>query len=63
MKKCTSGQDVPVGLGIALEKLNGMDFFFSLPASEQQQIIDQAQSVQSKDEMLAYVRSVMNHKR
>lgn len=59
MKKCTSGQDVPVGLGIALEKINAMDYFFSLSAAEQQQIIDHANSVRSKNEMLAYVQSIM----
>jgi len=61
MEKCTNGQDVPVGLGIALEKNNGMDFFFSLSANEQQQIINQAYSIQSKDEMLAYVQSIMEN--
>lgn len=59
MKKCTSGQDVPTGLGIALEKYNGMDYFFSLSAEEQQSIIQQAHSVQSKNEMLDYVQSII----
>lgn len=58
MKKCTSGQDVPTGLGIALEKNNKMDYFFSLSADEQQRIIDRAHSVQSKNEMLDYVQSI-----
>lgn len=61
MKKCTSVQDVPLGLGSALEKYNGLDFFFSLSGNEQQQIINNADSVQSKDEMLAYAKSVMEN--
>jgi len=59
MKKCTSGQDVPTGLGIALEKNNGMDYFFSLSAEEQQSIIEYAHSVQSKNEMMDYVQSII----
>jgi len=63
MKKCTNVQDVPLGLGSALEKYNGLDFFFSLSGNEQQRIIDNADSVQSQDEMLAYVKSVMENNR
>lgn len=61
MKKCTNVQDVPLGLGSALEKLNGLDYFFSLSGKEQQRIIDNADSVSSKDEMFAYAKSIMEN--
>ncbi|HCD45016.1 MAG TPA: hypothetical protein DEQ64_15045 [Lachnoclostridium sp.] len=57
MGKYTSGAELPVGLGLALEEYKAMDYFFSLPTQAQQQIIDHTQSVQSKEEMLAYVQS------
>lgn len=63
MKKCTTVQDVPLGLGSALETYNGLDYFFSLSGSEQQQIIGNADSVQSKEEMLAYAKSIMENNR
>jgi len=57
MGKYTSGAELPVGPGLALEEYKAMDYFFSLPTQAQQQIIDHTQSVQSKEEMLAYVQS------
>ncbi len=60
MHKYTSGAEIPVGLGLALEEYHGMDYFFSLPAESQQQIIDHTHTIQSRNEMLAYVRSIVN---
>ncbi len=44
MKKYTSGAELPVGLGLTLEQYNAMDYFFSLAADKQQQIIDHTQN-------------------
>lgn len=59
MVKYTSGADLPVGLGLALEQYNAMDHFFSLSAEAQQQIVDHTQTIQSKNEMLNYVQSIV----
>ncbi|MEY8353894.1 hypothetical protein AALB39_11115 [Lachnospiraceae bacterium 54-53] len=59
MKKYTNGAELPVGLGLALEQYNAMDYFFSLSAENQQQIIDHTQTIQSKNKMLDYVQSVV----
>lgn len=63
MKKCTNVQDVPLGLGSALDQCNGLDYFFSLSGNEQQRIIDNADTVKSKDEMLAYAKSIVENNR
>lgn len=60
MKKYTSGAELPVGLGLALEQYNAMDYFFALPAQAQQQIIDHTHTIQSKNEMLSYVESIVS---
>ena len=59
MEKYTSGAELPVGLGLALEEYKAMDYFFSLPAQSQQQIIDHTHTIQSKEEMLTYVHSIL----
>lgn len=62
MEKYTSGAELPVGLGLALEEYKVMDYFFSLPAQAQQRIIDHTQTIQSKEEMLAFVHSIAAQK-
>jgi hypothetical protein len=59
MDKYTSGAELPVGLGLALEQYNAMEHFFSLSAEEQQQIVNHTQTIQSKNEMLDYVQSIV----
>ena len=59
MEKYKSGAELPVGLGLALEEYQAMDYFFSLAPQAQQQIIDHTHSIQSKAEMLAYVQSII----
>lgn len=59
MGNYTSGAELPVGLGLALEEYQAMDYFFSLPTQAQQQIVDHTQTVQSKEEMLSYVQSIV----
>lgn len=59
MKKYTNGAELPVGFGLALEQYNAMDHFFTMPAEKQQQIIDHTHTIQSKNEMLQYVESIV----
>lgn len=59
MGKYTSGAEIPVGLGLALEKCNAMDYFFSLSTEAQLQIINHTHMIQSTNEMLAYVQSLV----
>lgn len=59
MEKYTSGAEIPVGLGLALEQYNAMDYFFTLPAERQQQIIDHTHTIQSKNDMLTFVQSIV----
>lgn len=60
MKKYTQGVDIPVGFGLALEEFHAMNYFSSLPEKEQQHIIDHAETIRSKQEMLAYVQSIVS---
>lgn len=59
MQKYTSGAEIPVGLGMALEQYNAMDYFFSLSAERQQQIVEHTHTIDSKNEMLSYVQSIV----
>lgn len=48
--------EIPMGLGMALAKnLNAMNYFSSLDASSQKQIIDHTHSIRSKEEMQDFV--------
>lgn len=62
MGKYTNGTEIPVGLGLALEEFNAMDYFFSLSIQAQQQIINHTHTIQSKKEMLAYVEALVHGK-
>ncbi|MDR1772593.1 MAG: hypothetical protein LBS02_18485 [Hungatella sp.] len=59
MGKYNSGAELPVGFGLALEEYKAMDYFFSLPTQTQQQMIDHTLTIQSREEMLAYVQSLV----
>ena len=59
MEKSNSSVEIPVGLGLALEQYNAMNYFLSLSPEVQQQIIGQSHAVQSKDEMHTFVQSVV----
>ncbi|NNJ29357.1 hypothetical protein [Lacrimispora defluvii] len=59
MKKYNQGIDLPVGFGLALEEFQAMNYFISLPEKEQQHMVDHAETIQSKEEMLAYVQSIV----
>ncbi len=48
--------EIPMGLGMALAKdLNAMNYFSSLDAASQRQIIEHTHSIRSKEEMQDFV--------
>lgn len=48
--------EIPMGLGMALAKnLNAMNYFSSLDAGSQKQIIEHTHSIRSKEEMQDFV--------
>jgi len=52
--------DMPMGLDIALAKnQTARSYFYSLPEASQKQIIDHTHTVDSKEEMQAYVDSLV----
>jgi hypothetical protein len=52
--------DMPFGLGVALtENPDASRHFCSLPKPEQQAIVTSAHAIKSKEEMSAYVRSLV----
>ncbi|WP_394527640.1 hypothetical protein [Lacrimispora sp. JR3] len=59
MEKFTSGAELPVGFGLALEQYHALDYFFSLPTETKQQIINHVHTIKSKNEMLEYVESTI----
>ena len=60
MNNLVDGPDMPLGLGMALaQNLNAMNRFATLPAAQQQAIIAHTHSISSKEEMQAYVQSLL----
>ena len=59
MNKYNQGIELPLGFGLALAEFQAMNYFFSLPKKEQQHMVDHAETIQSKLEMLAYVQSIV----
>jgi len=55
--------DMPMGLDIALaQNETAHEYFYSLPETEQKQIIDHTHTIGSKEEMRAYVNSLVGGK-
>ena len=53
--------DIPMGLGMALmQNKPAMEYFSALPDAGKQQIIEHTHSIQSKEEMQAYVDSLVH---
>ena len=51
--------DMPNGLGMALmQNKRAMDYYTSLPDAAKQQVIDRTHTIESKQEMQAYVDSL-----
>lgn len=58
MPNISNASDIPIGLGMALaQNSSAMATFSSLSQQEQQQIIQQTHSIQSKEEMQSFVSS------
>ena len=52
--------DMPMGLDMALSRNRGaMDYFYSLPEAEKQRIMNHTHLIRSKEEMQAYVDSLV----
>lgn len=59
MKNILNNSEVPMGLGMALAKnRNAMQVFSNLAEDKQREIIAHTHSIQSKQEMQAYVDSI-----
>lgn len=49
MANYTNGSQIPMGLGMALaQNLEAMNYFASLPRTEQEKIIDHTHTIQSR---------------
>lgn len=60
MENLANGNDIPLGLGMALAKdIHAMNYFASLPQSRKDEIIAHTHQIQSKSEMQAYVDSLV----
>ena len=60
MVNITNGPEIPMGLGIALAKdISAMNYYAGLPRKKKQQIIERTHSIQSKEEMQAFVASLV----
>ncbi len=60
MENYVDGPEMPMGLGMALaQNLEAMNRFASLPRERQQAIIAHTHSIRSKEEMRAYVQSLL----
>lgn len=61
MKNLANGDDIPLGLGMALAKdVNAMNYFASLSEEKKNEIISHTHMIKSKSEMQAYVDSFVN---
>ena len=61
MQNYTNGDNVPLGLGMALAKnINAMNYFSSLSKSQQQDVIKKTHQFNSMNEMQSYVDNIAN---
>lgn len=59
MKNLADGKDMPLGLGMGLAKnIYAMNKFANMTKVQQQAIIDQTHSIDSKDEMQKFVQNI-----
>ena len=60
MENFANGTGIPMGLGMALAKnVKAMSYFSSLPEEVRNRIISHTHTIQSKEEMQAYVDSLV----
>ncbi len=61
MNNIINNSDIPMGFSMALSKnLDAMDYFSSVCAEKQQQIINGTHNIRSKKEMNEYVKNIKN---
>lgn len=61
MQNNTTGDDIPLGLGMALAKnVDAMNYFSSLSKSQQQDVIKKTHQFNSMNEMQSYVDNMSN---
>jgi len=62
MTNAAYGDGIPMGLGMALmQNMPAFDYFAGLSMNERQAIIDHTHSIRSKQEMRAYVNSLVGN--
>lgn len=55
-------QDLPIGFGMALlQNRDSASYFDALPEAERRRIIDKTHSINSKEEMKAFVNNIRNY--
>ena len=60
MQNLANGPEIPIGLGMALaQNVHAMEAFSALPHEAQQRVIAGVHGIRSKEEMQAYVQSLL----
>lgn len=60
MSNYANNPEIPMGLGMALaQNLGAMNYFAALSGEAKQRVIDRTHAIQSKEEMQAFVQSMM----
>jgi hypothetical protein len=61
MESNFNGNNIPMGLGMALsQNITALSYFASQPKDKQREIIDGTHKIKSKAEMRSYVNSLVN---
>lgn len=58
MEKHEKGAQIPIGLVLALEQKEAMDYFCSLSVEEQNRIIDQTHGMQTTQEIADLIETI-----
>lgn len=62
MKNYANNPEMPMGLGMALaQNLQAMEYYASLPPTQQQAVIEHTHSIRSRQEMQQYVEDLPVH--
>jgi hypothetical protein len=59
MEKQEKGAQIPIGLGLALEQKEAMDYFCSLSVEEQNRIINQIHGMHTTQEIVDLVEEIL----
>lgn len=59
MKNYVEGDDIPLGLGMALaQNIDALNRFVALSSEQRQSVIGHTHQIQSKQEMVAFVQQI-----